>query len=491
MYNGHYLAARDVLVVVPNYRMNIYGFATTGDDVTPGNMGLHDQKAALEWVRDNAALFGGNPDRVTIFGQSAGAASAGHHVMSPLSTGLFHAVIQQSGCESNFWSINWPPQQPWTYTQQAAERFGCPVDDNRAMMDCLKTIPAEDLAGNQSVTCTPGSFCMGHQPVIDGEFIIDNPLVLRENGNFTDVPIFSGYNREDGSLYLIGYVPEALERGFNRSEFMEYVYTRLVAIWAPQFSPEEVQKVYDSLIWFYTPWPYIDDLDMNRQAMNDMITDAAWGYTTDRMLRIHSERNPSYMYVFAYRSTNTSDGIWEDTEWAGVPHSGEIPYVWGWPLLRLDPEVRRDSRIFIDVVDWTPDDFAYAEFFMDLFTNFAKTFNPTPEPVTPPGDLPDLTYPLFTPTEARYVLIDNGNVSPDMDYRQREAAYFREYFAYLSDTPISQYSSNKEVKRAGTKPLEGHGFDPRVMQEAINTMVKRIVSQAQVSDVPDVDEDWL
>lgn len=98
-YDGRALASlNDVVVVIPNYRLGIFGFLSLGgSSVCPGNAGLLDQVMALKWVRDNIAEFGGDPDNVTIFGESAGGCSVDLHLNSPISQGLFHKAISQSG----------------------------------------------------------------------------------------------------------------------------------------------------------------------------------------------------------------------------------------------------------------------------------------------------------------------------------------------------------------------------------------------------------
>nr|XP_002730994.1 PREDICTED: carboxylesterase 3B-like [Saccoglossus kowalevskii] len=97
MYDATALVAlNDVIVVTLNYRVGAFGFLSTGDDVLPGNNGLLDQIEALRWVQNNIAAFGGDPDCVTIFGESAGAMSAHLLVLSPLANGLFHRAIMQA-----------------------------------------------------------------------------------------------------------------------------------------------------------------------------------------------------------------------------------------------------------------------------------------------------------------------------------------------------------------------------------------------------------
>ena len=87
----------DIIMVSINYRVGILGFLSLGIPDVPGNMGLHDQVMALQWVQQNIAAFGGDPNAVTIMGESAGSWSAYYHLFSPLSKGLFHRIIAQSG----------------------------------------------------------------------------------------------------------------------------------------------------------------------------------------------------------------------------------------------------------------------------------------------------------------------------------------------------------------------------------------------------------
>merc|ERR1712180_553682 len=97
-YNGIPLAALgDVIVVTINYRLNVFGFLTTGDEALPGNLGLMDQIKALEWIKENIGAFGGDSNRITIFGESAGSASVNFHMISPRSRGLFNRAVLQSG----------------------------------------------------------------------------------------------------------------------------------------------------------------------------------------------------------------------------------------------------------------------------------------------------------------------------------------------------------------------------------------------------------
>lgn len=129
-----------------NYARFIFqkGFLSTEDEILPGNLGLKDQSLALKWTAKNIGYFGGDSSKITLVGFSAGSSSVQYHYLSPLSRGLFHSGIAISGTVFN----------PWRFSIHSAEKakklgsiFGCPTNDSRVMVDCLKKIPSQELAG--------------------------------------------------------------------------------------------------------------------------------------------------------------------------------------------------------------------------------------------------------------------------------------------------------------------------------------------------------
>jgi len=321
-YPGHFLAARDVIVVVPNYRVGVFGFASTPDRTINGNMGMLDQVMALEFVRDNIERFGGLPNRVTIFGQSAGASSSALHMISPLSRGLYYQAILESGADNNVWTINYPAQEPDNYIFQVAEKTNCTRVTIAEMLACMREVSARDLRIADSIQCTPGYFCQGFAPIVDGPggFLPEHPMKLREELGENSVPVIAGHCSDDGSLYTIYFIPEANDGGFTREEFQYYLRTRLVGIFTDALESEEIaENAYQAFDWKYTPWPYIEDLDANREAFNKMITDGAFGYPHDRHAKLNAEHADTYTYVIAFKSLNSTSFI---PEWMGVPHNG-------------------------------------------------------------------------------------------------------------------------------------------------------------------------
>jgi carboxylesterase type B len=126
----------------------LLGFISTEDDVIPGNYGMKDQVMALRWVQENIAKFGGDPGQVTVFGESAGGASTGYHLLSPMSKGLFHKAMLQSGAPSCNWAVA-PPGLIRKRTEAVATLSGCQADTSTDILDCLQKQTAIDLVKTQ------------------------------------------------------------------------------------------------------------------------------------------------------------------------------------------------------------------------------------------------------------------------------------------------------------------------------------------------------
>ena len=203
-YNPQYLVNRDVLVVTINYRLGIFGFAAskllaTEDNNYPtsGNYGLLDQKLAMKWVKDNIAAFGGNPDKITLFGQSAGSMSICFHLLDSSISNLFNSVILESGpCNQKF---NVSTNPFFSFSKPIVESFTSSflAPYNCVDLACLRNIPAESLFVEQNNS--GASLFVG--PVIDN-FIIIDPVPAFNSGNYTKVPMIIGNVANEGTIFL-------------------------------------------------------------------------------------------------------------------------------------------------------------------------------------------------------------------------------------------------------------------------------------------------
>ncbi|UYV67768.1 ACHE [Cordylochernes scorpioides] len=150
IYNGQIIAAHgQVIVASVNYRVGAMGFLNGGTQEEPGNIGIYDQALALRWIRNNIAYFGGNPETVTIFGESSGAISAGMHLTSPVSKGLFKKAILQSGIPNR--SLFYDYDQSLDVTQTFSQKANCTDTDLNIKTDpafilnCLRSKSPEEL----------------------------------------------------------------------------------------------------------------------------------------------------------------------------------------------------------------------------------------------------------------------------------------------------------------------------------------------------------
>lgn len=207
-----------VILVTPQYRLNTLGFLSTGDAASPGNYALKDQTLALKWVKDNIKSFGGNPDSITIAGQSAGAGSVHMLMMSPLSKDLIKGVIAMSGPAISAW--NYPTEDPLNLTRRHAKILNVNNADNlnsTQLVDKLRQLPAEDI-----IRTVPQMKIFGldpltlYRPVVEpnnteGAFLTQSPYEVLKRGGQAKVPVMFSVVPNDGGV-------RALDLAFNQTQ---------------------------------------------------------------------------------------------------------------------------------------------------------------------------------------------------------------------------------------------------------------------------------
>lgn len=208
-YDGSMIAAvGDVIVVTMNYRLGIFGFLTLEEDGAKGNYGLLDQIQALKWIKDNIADYGGNPNDITIFGESAGGFSVGLLTLIPENKGLFHRAIQESGTANSKLTI----ANPTKFSIETAKELGC-LNKSTSLLQCMRKTSARELLTKSELVGTKlcnisDLFCLQYGPVVDGEIIPRTPAQLLSDKTsaafkfFTSLDIMIGNCVTEGSLFL-------------------------------------------------------------------------------------------------------------------------------------------------------------------------------------------------------------------------------------------------------------------------------------------------
>ncbi len=202
MYPGEELALNgDVIVVTFNYRLGTIGWLSTGDSNSPGNSGLWDDAAALTWVSENIANFGGDPKAITIFGQSAGATSVSHMLLSPYTNGLFKRMISISGGSTSFIGSS---NKHTSSARNTAILLGCLPYPNSAMVKCMRNKNATwmDIYGIAGPLVL-GGHVPSWVPVVDGDFVPIHPRVAFEAGVGYDHDILVGSTHHDGAGFVL------------------------------------------------------------------------------------------------------------------------------------------------------------------------------------------------------------------------------------------------------------------------------------------------
>lgn len=199
----------DVILVTFNYRTGALGFLSLKDESlnVPGNAGLKDQRLALEFVKNNIANFGGDPNNITIFGQSAGGASVSWHCVSERSKGLFQRAIIMSGCVLNSWTLT--PHRDWAY--RLATKIGYEGNESeKDVLEFLNKADPEKIVEFQKTLLKPeemGKIAFAFAPVIESfmtkdTFIKSEAINLMNEAWTNDIDVMIGGTEDEGLMYL-------------------------------------------------------------------------------------------------------------------------------------------------------------------------------------------------------------------------------------------------------------------------------------------------
>ena len=309
LYNGRVLAAGgDVVVVTVNYRLGAFGFLDLSSFSTSGrqfdsNLGLRDVLVALQWVRDNIAAFGGDPDRVTLFGESAGAGIVTTLLTTPAGAGLFSAAIAQSSPATSVYDA--------VRGRRVAEEFldilGLRPDD----VDRLSGLPAEAIVAasrtlfNDVPLRSPG--LLAFAPIVDGDLVPDYPVKLAREGRSHPVPLIIGTNKHEAALFkwmkspLMPITPHEIRRMFAE------MAAEQPDVQLP--TEDQIGAVYRSR--------------RTKTRGMGVARDVGFRMPSVWLAEGHSAVAPVYLYRFDWSTPMLKAlGI-------GATHATELPYVWG------------------------------------------------------------------------------------------------------------------------------------------------------------------
>ena len=306
------------IVVTVNYRLGLLGFLNVPGSKIKGNYGMLDQVAALKWIQENIASFGGIPSMVTIFGQGAGASSIAYHMLSPLSSGLFHKAILQSGAATTPYTF-YASKDP-DYGRDIIKRLGC--DYGTMLLACLREKNTEDFL--KASQLTRSMLDLGHKyPVVtvDGEFLTDEPRKLLEQGRFVnEVPVMLGVNKNDGGIVPLSEIAKHLGQEISPKLFSSLVKDA-------RFSADgETDFMKEAILYQYTNHSAPDSAMNVEKQWIDLLTDSWFNAPAVHMAKaLVRSKVPVRLYQFTYRAELSLY-----PEILGVAHGDEIPYLFAW-----------------------------------------------------------------------------------------------------------------------------------------------------------------
>ncbi|KAL4221890.1 Carboxylesterase 5A [Mactra antiquata] len=362
------VASGNVIVVTFNYRVSLWGFLNTGNDVAPGNAGLWDQHMAIKWVNDNIGTFGGDTERVTIFGESAGSASVIYQALYPGNKGLFQRVIGQSGSVECQWASQ---EDVPKYTKVLASLTDCENDDSQVMVACLQKVSNDhllDLVTNDSNGFVV--FPVPFSPSRDDDFVKYDPLSAFSElpsaaiDMFQSVDLILGINSAEGGAAIS---PEfGIEDAENflpsRTEYQDLI-KQLLDMGYTNNSRSEL--IHELVTAEYTNWNEPDDPLKIREEFVALHSDIWYLAPLYNTADKHSEGLHSKTFMCILDFVPSTPFVTNVTWLKGLSHGEDLPLTFGYKSDNAEDDGR--------AVEWEK---MLSKDIITLWTNFAKTGNP-------------------------------------------------------------------------------------------------------------------
>lgn len=385
LYNGTTFAEKNVITVVINYRIGALGFMAS-EDMT-GNYGIMDQRLAMQWTKDNIKGFGGDPSRVTIAGQSAGAMSVGTHLVSPGSKGLFDKAIMESNCLGMPFHTK---KSAATNADAVFEYLKCDKGD----LACMKGKTSDEIVDAQANAVkmdrkTLFINFLPFAPLVDGTVLPKQPLDALGAGEISNVPIMAGSLYDEGLLFVDELFPDRMSK-------TKY-HATVDAIFGLH-KAKKIKKMY----------PMVSD--DGRDAFNGLATDLIFycplrNVTKGMTNALGAAAIPTYNYRFSHVLSFDCWGPDYSFCVGHVCHGSELPFVFN---------VFSDGSTFN--YNPTADETQLAQDMSSSWSNFVTTANPNTG-----FKVPEI-YPLYDPATRPLVVLNQPDYSDQLDPREEQCA---------------------------------------------------------------------
>ncbi|XP_054709180.1 neuroligin-2-like [Uloborus diversus] len=387
-YDGTVLAGfGEVIVITLNYRLGILGFLPAMEAASRGNYGLMDQIAALHWVQENIAQFGGDPRNITLLGHGFGASCAHLLMLSPMAKGLFQRVVLQSGSAFSPWAV---AQEAMTFTRHVARKLGCPVLDHPALVRCMRLRPISDIMRVQLLV---PEYLTAFGPMVDGLVIPADPEKMLMNPpsellSGPKVDVLMGVTRIESFFYFGANEERYGIEAVRRDRMLRTLVRNLFTF--------HLQEIFLTIVNEYTDWSRpvqhpVNILDGTVDALTDALVVAPSISSANFLSKL---RHRTFLYVFNH-PTEASDY----PQRLICVHGEDLPYLFGAPLV---------GSLAHFPNNYSKPETALSEAIMLYWSNFAKYGDPnivhdleTPEKTR--GRFERFVWPLYDSVNQKYL----------------------------------------------------------------------------------------
>lgn len=380
-YDPDYILDQDVVLVTIQYRLGMFGFLSTETSDAPGNYGMLDQIAGLQWVKSNIKAFSGDPGKITIMGQQAGGASVHYHLLSPLTRGLFNKAISMSGSALCWWASIKRPQEK---AKKLARLLDCTDEEQQDMtklVECVRNKPMFELMNTH-----PNFYEWKHleqtqepmtawSPRVDPEaamsYLPQEPIDLMTTGNFQHVPWIIGITDDEGASRSYAFFDDMA----GVREFEEKFEKLGPLMFGFHDGQSEAPKMMAKKVRDF----YLGDKELDKDVANSLVnalSDSSYAHPIDTAAKIHALKSaaPVFVYHFGYHGKHSQTHV-KPNEFPPVLSTPDIHYGVGNgdDLMYLFPIQLGLFRPF------PSEDITFSMKMVELLINFAKTGQPSVE----------------------------------------------------------------------------------------------------------------
>ncbi|KAF8386834.1 ace-1 [Pristionchus pacificus] len=462
VYDGKIFPTEEnIILVTLNYRVSIFGFLYLGTPEAPGNMGLWDQHLALKWVHANIDQFGGDNTRITLFGESAGAASVNMQMLSEKSTPYFHRAIIQSGSATAPWAMETTERTVVVYNVMKCEgehtNMAFHEMDINKIYKCFMSASHETLRDNEWAPVRE-FVDFPWVPVVDGDFLIESAQTSLRNGHFKTTQLLAGSNLDESIYFIVYQLGEIfpLKKFFTGRDFIQDRQTWIKGLM--DLLPREMVRskvAVSSIVHEYEP----ADLPVKPSdwinALDKALGDLQFTCNVNEMALAHTRHGgDTFYYYFSHRASMQT---WP--AWMGVLHGYEINFIFGEPYNRISYNYTREEQ-------------ELSSRFMRYWANFARTGDPNKNE---DGSYTTDPWPKYNAASMQYM-----NLTVESDYtagagrlghgpRRKECQFWKAYLPNLMTAldEVELIESDEESSSSTTVPSTTVPVEPTVSSSTL------------------------